>query len=82
MGQGGTRRVSEAPVTTPVGDRTSDARWKWGIFYVNPDDPAIFVEKRFGIGYTPNLANRWSWVILGMVVVVPLAIALVATRTR
>ena len=34
-----------------------DACWKWGLFYYNPDDPAMFVEKRFGVGYTVNFAN-------------------------
>jgi uncharacterized membrane protein len=34
------------------------------MFYINPKDPALFVEKRFGIGYTVNLGNRWSWIFL------------------
>jgi uncharacterized membrane protein len=60
MGQGGSRAAQGGP----VGDRTPDACWKWGFFYVNPNDPALFVEKRFGIGYTVNLGNRWSWIFL------------------
>jgi uncharacterized membrane protein len=60
MGQGGSR----AAPGSPTGDRTPDARWKWGMFYINPKDPALFVEKRFGIGYTVNLGNRWSWIFL------------------
>ncbi len=31
--------------------------WKYGAFYVNRDDPSMFVEKRFGLGYTINFAN-------------------------
>jgi uncharacterized membrane protein len=40
--------------------------WKYGVFYFNRDDPALFVPKRFGLnlGYTLNFANRWSWVVL------------------
>jgi uncharacterized membrane protein len=53
---------------TPVGDETpeprSDAYWKAGVLYWNPDDPAIFVAKRVGIGYTMNFANKWSWITL------------------
>jgi uncharacterized membrane protein len=60
MGQGGSRAAQGGP----VGDRTPDSCWKWGMFYVNPNDPALFVEKRFGIGYTVNLGNRWSWIFL------------------
>ena len=41
-----------------------DVYWKWGIIYDNPHDPAIFVEKRFGIGITLNLARWQSWVML------------------
>jgi len=49
--------------------------WKAGIFYVNPDDPAIFVEKRFGIGYTLNFGHPLSWLILGLSILAPLAVA-------
>jgi uncharacterized membrane protein len=50
-----------------VGDRTPDECWKLGLFYVNRDDPALFVEKRFGIGWTVNLANpRALWFIGGL----------------
>jgi uncharacterized membrane protein len=48
------------------GDGTPDQCWKLGIFYFNPADAAIFVEKRFGIGYTCNFANRTTWLFLGL----------------
>lgn len=35
----------------------SDAHWKMGCFYLNKEDPAAFVPKRFGLGFTPNLAS-------------------------
>jgi uncharacterized membrane protein len=38
------------------------------MFYFNPADPAIFVEQRFGIGYTVNFANRATWVFFGVIV--------------
>ena len=28
-----------------------------GVFYVNRNDPSLFVEKRFGLGYTVNFGN-------------------------
>jgi uncharacterized membrane protein len=34
------------------------------MFYYNPTDPALFVEKRLGIGFTLNMAKTMSWVIL------------------
>lgn len=45
-------------------DPTPNECWKAGIVYYNPDDPALFVEKRAGIGYTMNFGNRWSWALL------------------
>lgn len=44
LGQGGSRE-DVAAVTAPRGDHTPDACWKWGVFYVNPADPSILVEK-------------------------------------
>ncbi len=43
------------------GDLTPDRCWKLGVFYFNPADPAVFVLQRFGIGYTFNFGNRWTW---------------------
>lgn len=77
-GQGGARATVPAG-GAPTGDRTPDACWKWGMFYVNPTDPSILVEKRFGIGYTVNLGNRWSWIALGAVLV-PAAFGVIFLR--
>lgn len=82
MGQGGTRqaslaeRSSDKPETgLPVGDRTLDRYWKVGIFYINRSDPAIFVEKRFGIGYTLNFGHPVSWLSIALAVLVLLGLA-------
>lgn len=90
MGQGGSRLSAEpgdAPPTGPdvIGDRTDDRHWKWGLFYSNPNDPALWVEKRFGIGWTINMARPGAWLtiiaILTVGLVVPAAIALIARLT-
>lgn len=47
-----------------AGDRTPDQCWKAGMFYVNSDDPALLVEKRFGIGYTLNFGRPAAWVLM------------------
>jgi Family of unknown function (DUF5808) len=49
-----------------TGQRPADAAWK-GSFYSNPNDPALLVPKRFGIGYTLNFGNPWSWAVLAFV---------------
>ena len=46
----------------PAGE---ERHWKWGLFYVNRDDPSLMVEKRYGFGYTTNMANPWTWVLFG-----------------
>ncbi|HEY4363336.1 MAG TPA: DUF5808 domain-containing protein [Bryobacteraceae bacterium] len=58
--------VRAARSGAPMGDRTPDACWKLGIFYINPGDPSLWIPKRFGIGYTLNFGNRWSWALLGV----------------
>ena len=74
IGQGGSRTVNAAEQPEkPVGDRSEDHFWKAGLFYVNSNDPAIFVEKRFGIGYTLNFGHRW---VRGALVVIALLVAL------
>jgi uncharacterized membrane protein len=55
----------------PVGDSTPDSRWIFGLLYCNRADPALFVEKRMGLGYTLNLGNPWSWLI---VMLMPIAL--------
>lgn len=50
------------------GDRSPDECWYLGLFYFNPADPALWVEKRFGIGYTVNFARPAAWLcIIGMI---------------
>jgi uncharacterized membrane protein len=61
-----------------------DRYWKGGVFYVNCDDPALFVDKRFGIGYTLNFGNPWSWAVLVLIVLViaaPVILAALSVRT-
>jgi uncharacterized membrane protein len=43
-----------------------------GLFYYNPEDPALFVEKMVGFGYTFNMANRWVYVYLAYMILLPL----------
>jgi hypothetical protein len=79
-GQGGTRLPGYRPLTagdTPTGDRTADAYWRLGTFYFNRNDPALIVEKRFGLGWTFNFANPWSWAILALILSLPAAHLLV-----
>lgn len=51
---------SELPGSS--GDDTPDECWHWGMFYYNPQDPAVMVERRDGMGYTLNFAQPLSWI--------------------
>lgn len=51
---------------------SDDEHWKWGLFYYNKDNPELFIEKKFGIGWTVNFARPGIWIFLFIVVVLPL----------
>ncbi len=55
-------------------NRRNDEFWKWGIMYNNPGDPAIWVEKRIGIGWTLNFAHKESLVIVGIIFAIPVCL--------
>jgi len=47
-----------------VADRDADDRWVAGMIYVNRDDPALWVPRRFGgIGWTMNFGRPAAWVL-------------------
>lgn len=75
-GQGGSRiKFSDYKDKNNVADRDDDKYWKMGVFYVNKNDPSIFVEKRFGIGFTINFGNPWGIVsMIGTIGVIILGV--------
>ncbi len=58
VGQGGSRL--KGTNDNPINMVDDDSHWVGGFFYCNKSDPSIFVEKRFGIGYTMNFGNPIS----------------------
>jgi uncharacterized membrane protein len=75
----GTGRATAPQSVLGLGDNTADRNWIGGLLYFNPDDPAIFVEKRIGIGFELNFGNPRAWVFLGFLVFIPVA-AVVLTK--
>ena len=70
VGQGGSRLKlggREKKVYTGQ-ERNDDQLWKMGLFYYNPADPSIMVEKRFGIGWTINFGNKAA--LVGFIVLI------------
>ncbi len=76
-GQGGSRiNIENKEVENlKVQDRDDDKYWKFAnIIYVNKDDPSVFVEKRFGIGWTVNFGSTKSIVIIIVFIILLIAI--------
>ncbi len=60
IGQGGSRMERGADEGSLTGGLADNERWIAGLFYMNPDDPSLMVESRFGIGYAMNWGQRAS----------------------
>ena len=71
MANGGGTKVSKATLKFNRGD---DKFWKLGMFYYNEDDPAMFVEDRFGTNSGFNYARTSSKVITALLIVTILAV--------
>jgi len=79
LGQSGAKiRVNiEEEEEQKAEDYDDDKYWKSGIFYYNPDDPAIFVEKRIGVGWTMNFANPVAIIIsIGLIAIIVISIVM------
>ncbi|WP_306589870.1 DUF5808 domain-containing protein [Geothrix sp. 21YS21S-4] len=56
--------------------------YRWGLFYVNPDDPKVWVPKRFGIGWTLNYAHASAWWLTLLLLAPVLGLLLVQVLIR
>lgn len=66
VGQGGSRlevNIADEEVEG-ITNYDDDQFWKAGIFYINKNDPSIFVEKRFGVGWTLNLGQPLGYIVI------------------
>ncbi len=72
------QRKADTPGDGYRGDfyRDDDRYWYGGFFYNNPDDPAMFVPKRYGLGWTVNFGNPKGRLIFIGMLLIPLVIAL------
>jgi uncharacterized membrane protein len=81
-GQGGSRLPAEdgavAEESTGIVRRDDDRYWRLlGSVYVNRADPALLVQKRFGIGWTVNFGNpRGVVLLLGLILAPTLIVPL------
>lgn len=63
-------------VVSEVMDVDEDRYWKGGLIYMNAQDPSVFVEKRFGVGWTMNLANPRAYIVIVLPFVILLLISI------
>ncbi|AKL96298.1 putative membrane protein [Clostridium aceticum] len=61
--------------------RDEDKYWKWGMFYYNKQDPSLWIEKRFGIGWTINMGHPVGMAI-GFITLVVLLYSIIITIYR
>ncbi|PVZ54466.1 DUF1648 domain-containing protein [Arthrobacter sp. H-02-3] len=74
---GNNRERDEGEKDTGLTHRDDDKYWRGGLFYVNRDDHALMVPRRFGLGWTLNFGNPKSAMFLaGVVVLIGLLITL------
>ena len=70
-GQSGNRIQLGKTTDGKIIRRDDDKHWKYGAFYVNKEDPALFVEKRFGVGFTINFGKPAAIaIIIGILAVI------------
>ena len=53
--------------TPPPVEQNGDEFWRWGLYYGNPADPALFVQARTGPGFTLNFGKLLAWPIAAAV---------------
>jgi uncharacterized membrane protein len=73
-GQGGARLPNASP-----GDRLADRYWRLGVLYVNREDPALIVERRYGFGWTLNFGNPLSWLVVAALAAIAVVSVLIPT---
>jgi uncharacterized membrane protein len=53
-----------------------DRYWVLGVLYNNPNDPSVFVPKRYSGGLTLNVGNPWGQLMMAGTIVVVVGLAL------
>jgi len=66
----------------PSDQSTAAQYWVVGLFYYNPDDAALLVPKRSGMGYTFNMARPSAWALMVGVLLLALTPLVVTLATR
>lgn len=76
----GVRAAVYVRYPTPAPRPTQDAHWRLRGIYFNPDDPALFVPLRSGIGWTLNLGRPRAVLMLAVFLVFGIGAPLLILR--
>jgi uncharacterized membrane protein len=80
-GQGGSRiKMNGGKGDESEINQDEDHYWKLGQIYFNLGDPALFVEKRFGIGWTVNFGRPLAWIILLTIILIAVGLPILLTN--
>jgi Family of unknown function (DUF5808) len=74
----GVRRISAGLEAIRASGHGQQVKGYGAMFYVNKEDPRIWVPKLSSVGQTLNFAHPVSWLILAAILVVPVGCAVVA----
>jgi uncharacterized membrane protein len=71
------RARADGEADTGLTHRDDDRYWRGGLFYINREDHALMVPRRFGVGWTLNFGNPGAAMLLaGLAVLIGLVITL------
>jgi uncharacterized membrane protein len=71
------RERDEGEEDTGLTHRDDDKYWRGGLFYINREDHALWIPRRFGLGWTLNFGNpRAAMLLAGVVALIGLVITL------
>ncbi|MDR0854703.1 MAG: DUF5808 domain-containing protein [Clostridiales Family XIII bacterium] len=81
IGQGGSRLKNKGAKSKSLAGANpdDDKYWKLGQFYFNKSDPAVWIEQRFGIGWTLNYARPLSWFFVAIIIAIIVAPLIIFT---
>ena len=51
--------------------------WKLLFFYYNPEQPRLWVRRRWAWGLTLNFANPMSWAVIAVILTIPVIGAII-----
>lgn len=58
------------------------AHYRWGVFYVNPADPRLWVPKRVGYGMTLNFARPAAYAVTLLIILILLGVLAVVQQSK